>query len=143
MAASLLGLGFTLSLFTTNCSICTRPFKSVDKKVRDHGHLNGKYRSPSHNACNLNYHDNPKKVKIPCIIQNLKVILFLCYSYFHICHFLKLILIAIFMVVLFLILIAIFFFFFFFSFYEFCKFYFIAIHFVSCNLRFYAVSSFF
>ena len=25
----------------TNCSICAKPFKSVDKKVRDHDHLYG------------------------------------------------------------------------------------------------------
>ena len=56
----------------TKCSICARPFKSADKKVHDHDHLTGEYRGPAHNACNLNYCIGPKKVKIPCIIHNLK-----------------------------------------------------------------------
>ena len=56
----------------TNCSICTKPFMSTDKKVRDHNHLTGEYRGPAHNACNLNYRIDPKKVKIPSIIHNLK-----------------------------------------------------------------------
>ena len=45
---------------------------SADRNVRDHNHLTGEYRGPAHNACNLNYHIYPKKVKIPCIIHNLK-----------------------------------------------------------------------
>ena len=49
---------------TMNCSICIKPFKSADKKARDHDHLTGEYRGPAHNACNLNFHINPKKVKI-------------------------------------------------------------------------------
>ena len=69
----------------TNCSICTKPFKSADKKVRDHNHLTGEYRCPVHNACKLNYRIDPKKVKIPCIILNLKSILVLYYSFFHYC----------------------------------------------------------
>ena len=68
-----------------NCSICAKPFKSADKKVRDRDHLTGEYKGPAHNACNLNYRINPKKVKIPCIIHNFKAIFFLCYSYFHNC----------------------------------------------------------
>ena len=40
---------------TTNCSIYTKPFKSVDKKVRDSDHLTGEYRGPVHIACNLNF----------------------------------------------------------------------------------------
>ena len=43
------------------------------------------YKSPAHNASNLNYCIDLKKVKIPYIIHNLKGILFLCYSYFHNC----------------------------------------------------------
>ena len=56
----------------TNCSICAKPFMSEDKKVSNHDHLRGEYRGPAHNACNLNYCIDPKKVKIPCIIHNLK-----------------------------------------------------------------------
>ena len=84
----------------TNCSICTKSFKSADKKVLHHDHLMGEYRDQAHNECNLNYHIDPKKVKILCIIHNLKGILFLCYSYFHNCQFLKLVLIAIFMILI-------------------------------------------
>ena len=63
--------------------ICAKPFKSEDKKVCDHDHLTGEYRGPAHNSCNLNYPIDQKKVKISCIIHNLKGILFLCYNYFH------------------------------------------------------------
>ena len=56
----------------TNCSICIKPFMSADKKVRDQDHLTGEYRGPAHNACNLDYYINPKKVKIPCIIHYLE-----------------------------------------------------------------------
>ena len=45
----------------------------------------GEYRGPAHDACYLNYRIGPNKVKIPCIIHNLKGILFLYYSYFHDC----------------------------------------------------------
>ena len=69
------------------CSICTKPFKSADKKVCDHDHLTGECRGPAHNACNLNYRIDPKKMKVPCIVHNLKGILFLCCSYFHDCYF--------------------------------------------------------
>ena len=57
----------------TNCLICTKPFMSADKKIRDRNHLMGEYRGPAHNACNLNYRFDPKK--IPCIIHNLKGIM--------------------------------------------------------------------
>ena len=56
----------------TNCSICTKPLMSADKKVRDHNHLAGEYRGPGLNLCNLNYRIDPKKMKIPCITRNLK-----------------------------------------------------------------------
>ena len=74
------------------------------KKSCNHDHLMGDHRGPAHNTCNLNYHSNPKKMKIPCIIHNLKSILFLCYSYFLLVfeiyfnsYFMILILIAIFL----------------------------------------------
>ena len=69
----------------TNFPICTELFKSADKKVHNRDHLKGEYRCSAHNACNLNYRIDLKKVKIPCIIHNLKGMLFLCYSYFHNC----------------------------------------------------------
>ena len=40
----------------TYCSVCTKPFKSADKKVHNHKHLTGKYRGTVHKVCNLNYH---------------------------------------------------------------------------------------
>ena len=100
----------------TNCSIYAKPFKSAEKKSCNHDHLMGDHRGPAHNTCNLNYHSNPKKMKIPCIIHNLKSILFLCYSYFLLVfeiyfnsYFMILILIAIFFI----------------SLYKFCKFHFV------------------
>ena len=38
----------------TNCSICAKLFKSADKKFRNHDHLTGECRGPTHSACNLN-----------------------------------------------------------------------------------------
>ena len=68
-----------------NRLICTKPFESVERKVHNHNYLTGEYRGSAHNACNLTYHIDQMKVKIPCIIHNLKGILFLCYSCFHNC----------------------------------------------------------
>ena len=62
----------------TNCLICAKPFKLLDKKVCNHHHVTGEYRGPAHNAWNLNYCISPKIRKIPCIIHILKGILFLC-----------------------------------------------------------------
>ena len=56
----------------SNCSTCAKSFMSANKNVRDPDHLTGKYRGPAHNACNLNYRIDPKKVKVPCIIHNPK-----------------------------------------------------------------------
>ena len=57
---------------TTNCSICAKQFKAADEKVRNRNNLTREYRGSAYKACNLNYRINPKKVKIPCIIHNLK-----------------------------------------------------------------------
>ena len=57
---------------THTCHICKKNIKSDEKKVRDHDHLTGEYRGPAHNICNLQYRIDPEKVKIPCIIHNLK-----------------------------------------------------------------------
>ena len=54
------------------CHICEKRFKDTGKPVRDHDHLTGDYRGPAHNSCNLQYRINPLKVKIPCIIHNLR-----------------------------------------------------------------------
>ena len=37
------------------CFICEKEFKSDQEKVRDHDHLNGKYRRTAHKTCNVNY----------------------------------------------------------------------------------------
>ena len=54
----------------TNCSICAKPLKSADKKVRDHNHLTSEYRGPAHNACSLNYRFHA----IFCLISKLFVL---------------------------------------------------------------------
>ncbi|XP_071055501.1 uncharacterized protein [Onthophagus taurus] len=38
-----------------NCFICQNPFTSDQVKVRDHCHISGKYRGPTHSNCNLNF----------------------------------------------------------------------------------------
>ena len=52
------------------CYICKKEFDTSDKKrhkVRDHCHYTGKYRSASHNICNLRY-KIPKE--IPVVFHN-------------------------------------------------------------------------
>lgn len=50
------------------CHICGLPFIDTDIKVRDHDHLRGNYRGPSHQICNLRYQDSRT---IPVIFHNL------------------------------------------------------------------------
>ncbi|XP_070172232.1 uncharacterized protein [Polyergus mexicanus] len=52
----------------TRCNICERPFESGDARMRDHCHLAGRYRSPAHSNCNLNYKDT---YVIPVFFHNL------------------------------------------------------------------------
>ena len=59
-------------LRATKCHICGRIFRHRDKRIKDHDYLSGKYRGPAHNACNLQYRINPKDIKIPCIMHNLR-----------------------------------------------------------------------
>ena len=54
------------------CHICEEEFLPTDKRCRDHDHITGEYRGPAHNNCNLLYRINPKNIKIPCVIHNLK-----------------------------------------------------------------------
>ena len=47
-----------------SCHICSKPL-GVDR-VRDHCHILGLYRGAAHNACNVNYRIDPKKMEAPC-----------------------------------------------------------------------------
>ncbi|KYN11062.1 hypothetical protein ALC57_16794 [Trachymyrmex cornetzi] len=52
----------------TRCHICEKPFAPDDTRIRDHCHLTGRYRGPTHLNCNLNY-----KISyfIPIVFHNL------------------------------------------------------------------------
>lgn len=52
----------------THCHICEKPFTESDKKVRDHNHLDSKYRGAGHESCNLNFQDSHT---IPVVFHNL------------------------------------------------------------------------
>ena len=54
------------------CHICKKHIEVTDVKCRDHDHLTGCYRGPSHQDCNLNYQIKPNKIQIPCFFHNLK-----------------------------------------------------------------------
>jgi hypothetical protein len=51
-----------------HCQIYQKPFIQDDKRLRDHCHLIGKYRGPTHSNCNLNYRQS---FYIPVIFHNL------------------------------------------------------------------------
>ena len=55
------------------CYICKKKFIEEDmnyKKVRDHDHINGKYRGAAHNVCNLQY--TKLNYTIPVVFHNLE-----------------------------------------------------------------------
>ncbi|XP_077282310.1 uncharacterized protein LOC143908499 [Temnothorax americanus] len=52
----------------TRCHVCGKSFQPEDKRVRDHCHLTGRYRSPAHFRCNLNYRN---VYVIPVFFHNL------------------------------------------------------------------------
>ncbi|XP_071579074.1 uncharacterized protein [Temnothorax nylanderi] len=52
----------------THCHVCQKAFQPEDKRVRDHCHLNGRYRGPAHSRCNLNYRN---VYVIPVFFHNL------------------------------------------------------------------------
>ena len=54
------------------CHIRKKHIKADDVKCKDHCHLTGKYRGPSHEACNINYQIKPNKIQISCFFHNLK-----------------------------------------------------------------------
>ena len=51
------------------CYICNQKDSAEDVRVRDHCHINGKYRGSAHQNCNINY---MLTHKIPVIYHNLK-----------------------------------------------------------------------
>ena len=57
---------------TTKCCVCSKIFQPQDKLVNDHDHLTGKYQGLAHKSCNLLFWINPKNIKIPCIMHNLR-----------------------------------------------------------------------
>ena len=56
----------------TTCHICDKKYTDKDIRVRDHCHINGKYRGSAHQECNLKLRINPEEIKIPVIFHNLR-----------------------------------------------------------------------
>ena len=56
----------------TTCHICDKKYTENDIRVRDHCHINGKYRGSAHQECNLKLRINPEEIKIPVIFHNLR-----------------------------------------------------------------------
>ena len=54
---------------STKFWICDNDYINGDVKVRDHGHITGKYRVSEHRDCNINVELNQK---IPIVFRNLK-----------------------------------------------------------------------
>ena len=54
------------------CHICKTRITEVDIRCRDHCHITGCYRGPTHQRCNLNYSINKENIQIPCFFHNLK-----------------------------------------------------------------------
>ena len=46
---------FFLFQKSNNCWICKKFISNDENKVRDHGHVTGKFRDPAHKSCNLNF----------------------------------------------------------------------------------------
>jgi len=68
---------------STSCYICGRKYKAeelkeaeskkrINKRVRDHCHITGKYQGSAHNECNLKLRLVPDSINIPVIFHNLK-----------------------------------------------------------------------
>ena len=54
---------------SNSCWSCDKLFDVGDDKVRDHGHITGKYRGAAHRSCNINL---KLTKKIPVIFHNLR-----------------------------------------------------------------------
>lgn len=56
-------------LNASKCHICEEKFEEVDRRVRDHSHLTGKFRGAAHELCNLRFQEPHM---IPVVFHNLK-----------------------------------------------------------------------
>ena len=54
------------------CHICGEKYTDKDVRVRDHCHINGKFRGSAHQECNLKLRIEPENLKIPVIFHNLR-----------------------------------------------------------------------
>ena len=54
------------------CYICSNKYTDKDLRVRDHGHITGKFRGSAHQECNLKLRIKPEDIKIPIIFHNLR-----------------------------------------------------------------------
>ena len=57
---------------TNSCWICDELFDVGDDKVRDHGHITGKYRGAAHWSCNINL---KLSKKVPVIFQEFMTVI--------------------------------------------------------------------
>ena len=55
---------------TSACSVCGGPFNPFENRVIEHCHLNGNYRGPAHNSCNLNLSIYKDHFQIPILFHN-------------------------------------------------------------------------
>jgi len=46
--------------------------EKINRRVRDHCHITGKYQGSAHNDCNLKLRLEPESINIPVIFHNLK-----------------------------------------------------------------------
>ena len=53
------------------CHICGEKYNDKDVRIRDHCHINGKFRGSAHQECNLKLRIKPEDIKIPIIFHNL------------------------------------------------------------------------
>ena len=54
------------------CHICDKKYTDKDVRVRDHCHINGKFRGSAHQECNLKLSVKPEELRIPVVFHNLR-----------------------------------------------------------------------
>ena len=57
---------------TDKCHICNKKYSAKDVRVRDHGHITGKYRGSALQECNLKLKIKPEDIKIPVVFHSLR-----------------------------------------------------------------------